>query len=54
MRSGSNDNKKILTPESCAHKNKSIVVIQAIVECETTIIKCCDCGKVITEPEINC
>lgn len=38
----------------CEHLKKTIVVIAAAANCETTVLKCDDCDKVLTKPKIEC
>lgn len=39
--------------KGCDHKNTHIKVISSVVTCETTVIVCDDCEKVLTEPKTN-
>lgn len=43
-----------ITPENCDHKDKSIVVIDVVLNCEKTAIQCDYCGKLLTEPITDC
>ncbi|NHN26785.1 hypothetical protein FIA58_013955 [Flavobacterium jejuense] len=40
--------------KGCNHTDTSIVVIAAAANCETTVLKCDDCDKVLTKPKIEC
>ena len=43
-----------ITPENCDHKDKSIVVIEVVVNCEKTALQCDYCGTILTEPKTDC
>lgn len=38
----------------CDHHSTSIVVLEASINCETTVIKCDLCNEIITEPKTEC
>jgi hypothetical protein len=38
---------KLEVQEKCEHKNKITTVDSVVVTCETTTIKCLDCGKTL-------
>lgn len=40
--------------EVCPHKIIYLKVIESIVNCETTVEVCEDCGKIVTEPKTDC
>ena len=39
---------------NCEHLDTSIVVIELLLTCEKTATQCDHCGKILTEPEIDC
>ena len=43
-----------LKAEICKHKNTAIKVISTVATCETTVIKCVDCNKYLSEPKTDC
>jgi ribosomal protein S27E len=40
--------------KKCSHADVSIVVIAAILTCETTAIQCDYCGQILTKPKTDC
>lgn len=40
--------------EVCPHNITYLKVIESVVTCETTVEVCEDCGKILTEPKIDC
>ena len=46
--------KNKLIQDTCLHRNTKTQVIESIVNCETTIIICQDCGMKLTQPKIEC
>ncbi|NDP26435.1 MAG: hypothetical protein GZ087_03270 [Flavobacterium sp.] len=41
-------------PDECKHEDTSLVVLELIGTCEKTAIQCDYCGKILTEPKIDC
>lgn len=50
---GYNNGYKNDKKEECPHKNKSLVVVNSVVTCETVHTICNDCKKVL-KIETNC
>lgn len=44
---------KLLKNIFCRHKNLSIVVIDGFANWEKTVIKCCDCNKILPKTITN-
>lgn len=40
--------------EICKHPNTAIVVVKAVLNCETTVTECLDCNEILTEPRTDC
>ena len=41
-------------PEDCPHYSQIIKPLGGSVNCETTVLKCMDCGKILSEPKTDC
>lgn len=46
--------KKPNNKQLCSHKNQQIKVTESTVTCETTVIICTDCKKILTKPKTDC
>ncbi len=40
--------------KGCDHIDKITVVLNSTINCETTALRCTNCGEILTEPKTDC